>query len=58
MEDNTVISEFVNPVHSSVMPELLEFLPKQGRSWGAFESGHKPDCNVHISQENPLARRP
>jgi len=58
MENNTVISEFVNPIQSSVKLELLEFLAKQGIRWDVFESAHKPVCNAHIRQENSLARRP
>ena len=54
MEDNTLIREFTNSVHSSATPELLEFLAQQGIPWDVFKSASKPISEVHDRQDTPL----
>lgn len=48
MEDNTLICEFTNTVHSSATPELLEFLAKRGIPWNVFKSARKPISNHQL----------
>lgn len=54
MENNRLICEFTNTVHSSAALELLEFLAKQGIRWAVFKSAPKPISEVHKREEAPL----
>lgn len=46
--------EFINTVHSSATPELMDFLGKQGIPWEVFQSARKPISEAHNRQETPL----
>ena len=46
--------EFINTVHSSATPELLDFLGKQGIPWDVFKTGRRPISEAHNRQETPL----
>ncbi|QOY86575.1 hypothetical protein [Paludibaculum fermentans] len=46
--------EFTNTVHSSVTPELAEFLGQQGIPLEVFRAGRRPISEAHNQQETPL----
>lgn len=46
--------EFTNTVHSSVTPELAEFLGRQGIPLEVFRAGRRPISEAHNQQETPL----
>lgn len=46
--------EFKNTVHSSVTPELAEFLGRQGIPLEVFRAGRRPISEAHNQQETPL----
>lgn len=46
--------EFTNTVHSSVTPELIDFLGKQGIPLEVFKAARKPISEAHNRQETPL----
>ena len=49
--------EFINTVHSSATPELLDFLGKQGIPFEVFRTARKPLSEAHNRQETPLFAR-
>lgn len=46
--------EFTNTVHSSVTPELAEFLGRQGIPLEVFRTGRRPISEAHNQLETPL----
>jgi hypothetical protein len=46
--------EFINEVHSSFTPELLDSLAKQGIPREVFQAARKPVSEAHNRQETPL----
>ena len=46
--------EFINTVHSSVTPELVNFLGMQGIPLDVFRAGRKPISEAHNHQETPM----
>ncbi|MGC4055152.1 MAG: hypothetical protein QM757_40455 [Paludibaculum sp.] len=52
LDDKTC--EFTNTVHSSVTPELIEFLGSQGIALDVFRAGRRPISQAHNQQETPL----
>jgi len=54
MEGHTLICQFTHAVHSSVTPELLEFLAKQGIPRDVFKTALKPISEAHNRQETLL----
>jgi hypothetical protein len=52
IDDDTC--EFTNTVHISAMPELVDFLGKQGIPWEVFQAARKPISEAHNRQKTPL----
>jgi len=46
--------EFINQVHTSFTPELLDSLAKQGIPQDVFQAARKPVSEAHNRQETPL----
>jgi hypothetical protein len=51
MEDNTLISEFTNSVHSSATSELLVYVAERGILGDILRPTHKLSSEAHGRQE-------
>ena len=55
MEDNTLISEFTNSVHSSATSELLVYVAERGIFGDILRPARKLSSEAHDRQETPLS---